>query len=99
MENLSQSYAKSSVSNKATSSTALENVYRSLGQRLDEYPESRCNSQQRCVDLVKGGNSFYVSVIIKDGFICFLKVYFDFYYILKYSLKLICRSPEQLLLI
>ena len=68
MENLSQSYAKSSVSNKATSSTALENVYRSLGQRLDEYPESRCNSQQRCVDLVKGGNSVYVRVKMKNVF-------------------------------
>jgi len=47
---------------KATSSTALENVYRSLGERLDKDPESRCISQQRCIDLVKKGNSVYVRV-------------------------------------
>ena len=59
-----QSYAKSStlMQNKATSSTALENVYRSLGQRLDEYPGSRCNSQQECIDLVKGGKSVLIRV-------------------------------------
>jgi len=62
---LLQSYASSWNENKATASTALiENIYRSLGQRLDKYSESRCTSNQRCIDLVKERNSVYARVRI-----------------------------------
>ena len=64
---LLQSYASPWIENKATASTALiENIYRSLGQRLDKYPESRCTSNQRCIDLVKERNSVYARVRIID---------------------------------
>jgi hypothetical protein len=60
MGNSFQRYAHQ---NMETSSTALKNVYQSLGQRLDKYPESRCLSIQHCIDFVKEKNSVFIRVI------------------------------------
>ena len=80
---LYKSYANSCPSNLSGETTALEKVYRSLGQRLDEYPESSCNSQQRCVSLVKGGNAALVRVYERKQLtsiskICFLTLIDEF---------------------
>ncbi len=32
----------------------------SLSKKLDEYPESRCASLERCIDLVKEGNKVFI---------------------------------------
>lgn len=33
-----------------------------LGDKLREFPQSRCNKSQECVDLVKKGTTVYISV-------------------------------------
>ena len=48
--------------NKDAASTAIENVYTKLSEKLDKNPESRCTDSQKCVDAVKEGNSVYIRV-------------------------------------
>ena len=55
--------------NKDAASTAIENVYTKLSEKLDKNPESRCTYSQKCVDAVKEGNSAYIRVCYKFNYI------------------------------
>ena len=47
-----------------SSSIFIGNVYAKLAEKLDNNFDSRCVTFQKCVDLVKGGNSAYLKVHI-----------------------------------
>ena len=57
-----KSFDKSVAMQNSTTPTNISKLYQSLGKKVKDNAQSRCFTEQRCIDLVKEGKSVYVKV-------------------------------------